>query len=56
MGGAVGVLEVHLPRALSEEVGASPDQMGASVVVDFVEVGLVVGGEATYLPASDLMT
>ena len=56
VGGAVGVLEVHLPRALSEEVGASPDQMGASVVVDFVEVGLVVVGVATYLPASDLMT
>lgn len=55
-GGAVGVLGAHLPRAPSGEVGASPDQMGASVVVDFVEVGLVVVGVATYHPASDLMT
>lgn len=54
--GAVGVLVAHLPRAPSEEVGASPDQTGASVVVDFVEVGFVVVGVATYHPASDLMT
>ena len=55
--GAADGLGAHLPKVPSGEVGASPGQMGASVAVDFVEVGLVVVGEATYyLPASDLMT